>query len=537
MKCSSDSYARKSQRKNMRKFNVTGLCTPEEDYMVDISGKIEQIRQLVDDRCYFTINRARQYGKTTTLNELKKRLNGEYICIKISFERFGDKNFDSSEAFCKVFIKHIVRALRFSSATGEYADQWARDDITDFDLLGDHITDMCEGHKVVLIIDEVDKTSNNLVFLHFLGMLRAKFLARKEGMDSTFHSVILAEVVDIRNIRLKMAQEGLYTPALADDKIYNSPWNIAANFLVDLSFNPTEISTMLNEYEADHHTGMDIPSIADEIYSYTSGYPFLVSRICQCIDGEQGNGWTAAGVQNAVKTIMEESNPLFDDVFKNLLNNRQLSEFTYNLLIVGELTPFMNYDPIINIGVRYGFFCNTEGKVAISNKIFERLMTDYFMSKDRRENKQVTGVLQFDVVQNGRFDMELCLRKFAEHYSEIFSGSDTEFLEVHGRLLFLSYLKPLINGQGFYHIESQFTDLRRMDIVVDFGRQQFIIKLKIWRGAKAEEKATQQLLGYMETKRADTGYLLIFDFRKVKGKACTAKWVECDGKRIFEVVI
>ena len=42
----------------MRRFNVTGLCIPEEDYMVDISGKIEQIRKLVDERRYFTISRA-----------------------------------------------------------------------------------------------------------------------------------------------------------------------------------------------------------------------------------------------------------------------------------------------------------------------------------------------------------------------------------------------------------------------------------------------------------------------------------------------
>ena len=63
----------------MRRFNVTSLCTPEEDYMVDISGKIKQIKQLVDRRSYFTINRARQYGKTTTLNTLKKTLSNEYI--------------------------------------------------------------------------------------------------------------------------------------------------------------------------------------------------------------------------------------------------------------------------------------------------------------------------------------------------------------------------------------------------------------------------------------------------------------------------
>ncbi len=51
----------------MRRFNVTGLCTPDKDYMVDISDKIEQIRAMVDMEEYFTINRARQYGKTTTL--------------------------------------------------------------------------------------------------------------------------------------------------------------------------------------------------------------------------------------------------------------------------------------------------------------------------------------------------------------------------------------------------------------------------------------------------------------------------------------
>ena len=90
---------------NMRKFNVTGLCTLEEDYMVDISGKIEQIKQLIDKRSYFTINRARQYGKTTTLNELSKTLADEYIVISICFQEMGEDCFKSSELFCKAFIE------------------------------------------------------------------------------------------------------------------------------------------------------------------------------------------------------------------------------------------------------------------------------------------------------------------------------------------------------------------------------------------------------------------------------------------------
>jgi len=32
----------------------------------------------------------------------------------------------------------------------------------------------------------------------------------------------------------------------------------------------------------------------------------------------------------------------------------------------------------------------------------------------------------------------------------------------------LTYLKPLINGTGFYHFESQTRDFGKMDLVVDF---------------------------------------------------------------------
>ena len=164
-------------------------------------------------------------------------------------------------------------------------------------------------------------------------------------------------------------------------------------------------------------------------------------------------------------------------------------------------------------------------------------MYNYFVSKGATSEKRVNGVLQNDVVEGGCFDMELCLRKFAEHYAEIFSEKDAAFLEREGRLLFLSYLKPLINGQGFYHIESQFTDLRRMDIVVDFGADQFIIELKLWKGEAAHEKAYAQLAGYLSSKGAAEGYLLTFDFRKGIQKQPYAKWVDYDGKRLFDVLV
>jgi len=522
----------------MRRFNVTGLCVPEEDYMVDISGKIAQIKKLIDNRCYFTINRARQYGKTTMLNELKKRLEDEYICIRTSFERLGSESFSSSKSFCLAFMGLVQKALNFTSADDEFVKKWMNEKVTTFESLSDHVTSMCKGKKIVLMIDEVDKTSNNQVFLHFLSMLRDKFLERKAGTDYTFHSVILAGVYDIKNIKLKLIQEGTYMPSISESKIYNSPWNIAADFDIDMSFNPCEIASMLEAYENDHHSGMCVESISKEIYSYTNGYPFLVSRICQHIDRKLNKVWSIEGIRKAAQILIGEKNTLFDDITKNLENSEELSDFIYDLLILGESKPFIIHDSIVSTGVQYGFLRKAEPncKVTVSNKIFEALMTDYFVSKDLRKASRITNVLSHDVIRDGRFNMELCLRKFAEHYAEIFGESDVGFLERHGRLLFLSYLKPLINGQGFYHIESQFTDSRRMDVVVDFGSQQFIVELKLWRGKQYQSEAYEQLCAYLHSKHADEGYLLTFDFRK-RDKIRRAEWININGKKIFEVMV
>ena len=524
----------------MKKFNVTGVCVPSKDYMVDISGKLKKIMKLIDEGSYFTINRARQYGKTTTLSQLQKTLPKKYICARISFQGVGDKGFESEEAFCKMFIGLVYDSLQFASVDEEYRENWADYNVTDFTMLKRHITKMCKGKKVVLMIDEVDKTSHNRVFLHFIGMLREKFLLYREDMDYTFHSVILAGVYDIKNIKLKMINEGIYIPAETENKIYNSPWNIAVSFNIDMSFSSAETATMLNDYEKDHKTGMNITSISQEIHKYTSGYPFLVSRICKCIDEELNKDWTINGVMESVKIILSEKNTLFDDIYKNLENNKKLYDLIYDVLITGEQRIFTFGNPTIDIGYMYGIIERDKqlNRITVSNKIFEIILADYFISKDEASKyKKSANILPNDIVSGSRFDMELCLRKFADHYAEIFNEDDIEFLERHGRLIFLSYLRPLLNGQGFYHLESQFTDLRRMDIVVDYGSDQFIIELKLWKGEEAERKAYNQLLGYMESKKSETGYLLIFDFRKDTNRKRTCEWIKIDGKKIFEVIV
>ncbi|MBQ8040925.1 MAG: hypothetical protein IJ274_13865, partial [Lachnospiraceae bacterium] len=61
----------------MKEFNTTAICVPELHYMVDTTEKMQQIEKLIAKGNYFTINRAMQYGKTTMMYSLCRKLKTE----------------------------------------------------------------------------------------------------------------------------------------------------------------------------------------------------------------------------------------------------------------------------------------------------------------------------------------------------------------------------------------------------------------------------------------------------------------------------
>ena len=46
-------------------FNIIADCKPQRHFMVNIDGRLRQVKEMVERGDYFTVNRARQYGKTT----------------------------------------------------------------------------------------------------------------------------------------------------------------------------------------------------------------------------------------------------------------------------------------------------------------------------------------------------------------------------------------------------------------------------------------------------------------------------------------
>jgi len=370
---------------------VVALCVPEEDYMVDITDKLKQIKAMIDEWEYFTINRGRQYGKTTTLFALEEFLSDEYTVISLSFEGLGQETFSSEKNFCSEFLNLIRDALELSGHGVDEYGKWENESVKDFPSLSRHIRQICRDSESrhVLMIDEVDKSSNNIIFLDFLSKLREKYIARKAKKDFTFHSVIFAGVYDIKNIELGLVQEGFHKPEFGETVINNSPWNIAADFEVRMSFSAPEIETMLVDYEKDYHTGMDIPEIANEIYDYTNGYPVLVSRICKHIDEKLGKKWNVESVRESVKVTIQENIPLFQNLIKNLTSNVNFSNLVYQIIMADLKVPFNLDDLYVNLGFRYGYFKNDHNRVVISNKIFEVRLTNYFISQELHDRIKV----------------------------------------------------------------------------------------------------------------------------------------------------
>lgn len=511
-----------------RKFNTTGVCVPHLHYMVDINNKIMQIKSMIYRGDYFVINRPRQYGKTTTMYMLEQELKDEYLVLSISFEGIGDKIFENESEFALSFFKLLAKAAKFQDIEISKFMVQLSNRINNFDELSEVITELIENSKkeIILFIDEVDKSSNNQLFMSFLGMLRNKFLLRQQGKDKTFYSVILAGVYDIKNLKIKIRQD--------DEKKYNSPWNIAVNFKVDMSFNANEIETMLKEYSQDRNISMDIKEISEYIYFYTSGYPFLVSKMCQIIDESQ-LVWNEENINKAVKELLQENNTLFDDLVKNIENNREFREYTFDLIINGTEKTFNIHNPLINLGVIFGYFKNVDSRVKISNRIFEQMLYNYFSSK--LENKTDMSIYNFKenfIIKDG-LNFEKILLRFQQFIKEQYSSIDSKFIEREGRLLFLAFIKPIINGVGFDFKEVQISEEKRLDIVITYLSNKYLVELKIWRGEEYHKKGLNQLSDYMNIQGLDTGFLVIYNFNK--GKEYNQERVNYDGKEIFVVYV
>lgn len=504
-------------------FNVNADCKQNLHYMVDISARLEKIEDMVDAGQYFTINRARQYGKTTTLRLLAEHLKKSYLVISLDFQMLSHDDFKDESSFVCAFSGLLLDHVEnIPLEIAEKLDTFAENNVGAVSLSGLFrlMSRWCKisEQKIVLIIDEVDSATNNQVFLDFLAQLRGYYINR--DIMPTFHSVILAGVYDVKNIKRKIRSD--------DEHKVNSPWNIAADFDVDMSFSAKDIAGMLEDYENDHNTQMDTKEISHLLYDYTSGYPFLVSRLCKLMDEKIAGTerfpdlctvWTRAGVLEAVKMLLSEKNTLFESLIGKLNDYPELKNVIYLLLFQGQSIAYNPDDLAMDMALMFGFVKTENSTVQISNRIFETRLYNYFLTLPEVQSGDMYKLALRDksqFIQDGRLNMERILEKFVEYFDDIYGDQNQRFYEEDGRRYFMLYLKPIINGTGNYYVEAQTRNQERTDLIVDYQGEQYIIELKVWHGEAYNTRGEKQLADYLDHYHLKKGYMLSFCFNKKK---------------------
>ena len=499
--------------------------------MVDIKNRLIEIKKMVDMGNYFTINRARQYGKTTILKALCRFLEKEYLVISMDFQKeMSDAKFRSENAFSVAFANAFLWEIRDLKSTLSDQVQAAIEDLSvvvrnnkeELELveLFRLLSTICQYSKkpIVLMIDEVDSATNNQVFLDFLAQLRGYYIDRDES--PTFQSVILAGVYDVKNIKRKIRPE--------DDHKMNSPWNIAVDFTIDMSFSAKEIAGMLQEYENDYHTGMNIEEMAELLSDYTSGYPYLVSRLCKLMDerivGEKSfpdknSVWTKAGFLAALRLLLKEQNSLFESLIGKLNDFPELNGIISRLLFQGQSIAYNPDDPAVQTAQMFGFVKVVDSNVVIANRVFETRLYNNYLLKYDAQNSDIyfAGSSQKNqFVVDGHLNMRKVLEKFVETFDYLYGDQEEVFLEETGRKYFMLFLRPIINGTGNCYVEAETRNRERMDIVIDYNGEQHICELKIWRGNAYKERGEEQLSDYHDYYHLKKGYMLSFNFNKKK---------------------
>ena len=121
--------------------------------MVDLSERVAAIKEMVDAGEYFTINRARQYGKTTTMTALREYLKEEYLVLSLDFQGIGKDGFSTEKTFVQEFCRLVWNKIRANEEVpGDIRDiirKWKESEEPRIRLgeLFDLLTDWCEQKR------------------------------------------------------------------------------------------------------------------------------------------------------------------------------------------------------------------------------------------------------------------------------------------------------------------------------------------------------------------------------------------------------
>ncbi len=486
----------------MRFFNTAGPIVPARHYFVPNRSNESEIRILIEQEKYFVLHAPRQTGKTSGILSLSEQINqeGQYTALYVNFEPiqavrndYASGNLGAVDLIRQAQKQDLNQEIPFSTvspitALQDYLSTWA----------------IQNPKPIVLFIDEIDSLVGDTL-ISVLRQLRAGYAKRPHKFPS---SVCLVGVRDIRDYPIWSEA----TQAVIQG---GSAFNISAKSLSLSTFNFDQVVDLYAQHTRE--TGQVFtPEAIQYAFDQTQGQPWLVNALAYQACFEQVKDRT----QPITQDILEQAREILiarRDTHLDVLIDRLKEPRVHRVIsaiLLGSAVFDLPQDDL-SYSLDLGLIRKDEYKnLVIANPIYQEVIP-----------RELTHVIQATMTEqpawyvksDGNLDIQKLLEKFVQFYrenSEVLVPS-MGYQEAGPHLLLMAFLQRVINGGGKIHREYAL-GRRRVDVLVEFKGQRFVIETKIKYGPKTLADGLLQTADYMDKNNSMEGHLMLFDTKSKK---------------------
>ncbi len=508
-------------------FNTTGPCFPDEHYMLPPERRLGRVMELIERGKYFTLHAGRQTGKTTSAQWLTEHYNAgdRYCAIWFDLQTARDQP-DPAKAFVTVLDKLDAGVEQWLPELGIPRSRARFAETPDTAVLR-YLQDLAARapRPLVVFFDEADCLVGPTM-VSFLTQLRDGYLGRRKAPFP--ESIVL---VGQRNVRdYVMTQEDRIAVGWLGSA---SPFNISAEATSIGPFTEPEVTELCAQHTA--ATGQRFePEATARIYELSLGHPWLVNALAdQAVDIEvrdRSLPVTAAHIDAAKEAIIHDRRTHVDSLIHKLRDPRVRK--ILDPMLAGDALPSDVIEDDVAYVLGLGIVRVIRGELVIANPIYREVLP-----------RALTWVTQISLHQrtewyvrpDGSLDMPKVLSAWQTFWREDghLAAEGFSYKESGPHLMLMAFLQRIINGGGRV-LREYGLSRGALDLIIEWRGARHVIEVKLRRHTQTEERALEQVAGYLDTAGLAEGWLVMFDLRSTLpwDQRLTTRTVEAHGKRI-----
>ena len=511
-----------STKRDLRFFNTTGPCNPDDHYMLPPEARLvgAQLDRYIRDKLYWVLHAPRQVGKTTFLQSWMREINagGEAVACYVSVE--DCQGIADWKDGMKIIYQAICDFANFGDLPVPLIENRETEGLLRVTLI--KWAELVAPKPLIVLFDEVDVIEGETM-IGFLRQLRGGFAGRGAGKFPV--SIALVGMRDLKD----------YITASKDGKKPNpgSPFNIKQDSAVLSNFNREDVANLFAQRTAEN--GQQITQEAlDYVFEQSCGQPWIVNSLfmratMRILDEKSTETVTLEHVEKAREQMINARETHLDALAERLKEPR--IHGVVQLILTGDAGANLDpHSPDVMLAMDLGLIkWDTDTGFTIANPIYEDILT-----------RTLNAVYYVQVpppstwrwqTPDGRLDMDALMREFQDFWR---NNADTweqwtKYTEAFPHLLLMAFMQRVINAAG--RVEREFATGRgRMDLAVEYKGEWNIVEIKLFRKGQNFERlkadGLKQVRRYRETFKPPVGYhknikntyLVIFDRRPEEEK-------------------